>query len=114
MAPPLLARIEQAQPCTIDCSKVAAGGTASSNGQLSISGTAGQHDACGPMTGGTSSPSGGFWSLIQVVQTPGAPALTITHTGNQVIISGLPLATGWKLPTANFMPAPGSIASARS
>ena len=43
-----------------------------------MSGTIGQHDAGGPMTGGNYSLTGGFWSLIAVVQTAGLPLLTIT------------------------------------
>jgi hypothetical protein len=43
-----------------------------------VSGTIGQHDAGGPMAGGSYSLTGGFWSSISVVQTPGAPLLAIT------------------------------------
>ena len=39
------------------------------------------------MTGGSYSLTGGFWSLISVVQTAGLPNLTITHSGNSVIVS---------------------------
>ena len=39
------------------------------------------------MTGGNYSLTGGFWSLISVVQTAGLPNLTIAHSGNSVIIS---------------------------
>jgi hypothetical protein len=39
------------------------------------------------MSGGNYSLTGGFWSLIAVVQTTGLPNLTITHSGNSVIIS---------------------------
>jgi hypothetical protein len=31
--------------------------------------------------------TGGFWSLISVVQTAGLPNLTITHNGNTVTVS---------------------------
>ena len=48
---------------------------------------AGQPDAGGPMTGGNYSLTGGFWSLIAVVQTPGLPNLTITFVGpNSVVV----------------------------
>lgn len=69
-----------AQSYSIDWSKIAAGGGASSNGQYSVSGTIGQPDASAPMTGGTYSLTGGFWSLIAVVQAPGVPLLTITFS----------------------------------
>ncbi len=39
------------------------------------------------MSGGTYSLTGGFWSLISVVQTAGAPTLTIAQSGNSVIVS---------------------------
>jgi hypothetical protein len=39
------------------------------------------------MSGGNYTITGGFWSLLAVVQTPGAPLLTITHSGNNVIVS---------------------------
>ena len=53
-----------------------------------VSGTIGQHDAGGPMTGGNYSLTGGFWALISVVQTPGLPNLTITFVSpNSVKVS---------------------------
>jgi len=39
------------------------------------------------MTGGSYSLTGGFWSLISVVQTAGLPNLTISYVGNQVVVS---------------------------
>jgi hypothetical protein len=76
-----------AQSYSIDWFKIAGGGGTSTNGQYSVSGTIGQHDASGAMTGGSYSLTGGFWSLISVVQTTGAPTLSITHAGNRVIVS---------------------------
>ena len=76
-----------AQPYSIDWSKVAGGGGTSTGGVYSVSGTVGQHDAGGPMSGGNYSLTGGFWSLISVVQTAGLPNLTITSAGNSVIVS---------------------------
>jgi hypothetical protein len=76
-----------AQSYSIDWHKVAGGGGASSNGQYSVSGTLGQQDAGAAMTGGNYSLTGGFWSLISVVQTAGLPNLTITRAGNSVIVS---------------------------
>jgi hypothetical protein len=66
------------QPYTINWYKIAGGGGTSTGDVYSVSGTIGQHDAGGPMTGGSYSLTGGFWSLISVVQTPGAPMLKIT------------------------------------
>ncbi len=83
----LIPAIGFAQSYSIDWYKVTGGGGTSSNGQYSVSGTIGQQDASGAMTGGNYSLTGGFWSLIALVQTPGAPNLTITQAGNSVIVS---------------------------
>ena len=64
-----------AQPYSIDWYKIAGGGGTSTGGTYQVSGTIGQPDAGGPMTGGNYSFTGGFWALISVVQTPGAPTL---------------------------------------
>jgi len=77
----------QAQPYSIDWYKIAGGGGTSTNGPFAITGTIGQPDASGALTGGGFSVTGGFWSLISVVPTAGLPNLTITHTNNQVIVS---------------------------
>jgi hypothetical protein len=89
-----------AQSCSIDWYKISGGGGTSTNGQYSVSGTIGQPDASGAMTGGNYSLTGGFWSLF-AVQMPGAPLLTITQSGNQAIISWNSSATGWTLQTNN-------------
>ena len=79
----------QGQTYSIDWYKVAGGGGTSTNGQYSLSGTIGQQDASTAMTGGTYSLTGGFWSLIALLQTPGAPNLSIMRSGNSVIVSWL-------------------------
>jgi hypothetical protein len=76
-----------AQSYSISWYKIAGGGGTSSNGQYAISGTIGQPDASGAMTGGQYSVTGGFWSLVAAVQTAGLPALTVTRSGNSVIVS---------------------------
>jgi hypothetical protein len=88
----------RAQSYSIDWYMVAGGGGTSSNGQYSVSGTIGQPDASGALTGGSYSLTGGYWSLF-AVQTPGAPLLTITYAGNQAIISWPSSVTGWTLQT---------------
>ncbi len=52
------------------------GGGTSSNGLYVLSGTIGQPDA-GRLTGGNIVLQGGFWVPFNVVQTPGAPLLSI-------------------------------------
>jgi hypothetical protein len=88
-----------AQQYSVDWYKIAGGGgtSSNSNGLYSVSGTIGQHDASGAVSGGNYSVTGGFWSLISVVQMPGAPTLTITHSGSNIIISWPSPATGFVL-----------------
>jgi hypothetical protein len=83
----LVSSLGFAQQYSIDWYKVAGGGGASTGGTYQVNGTIGQPDAGVPMAGGNYSLTGGFWSLISVVQTPGLPNLTITHAGNSVIVS---------------------------
>jgi hypothetical protein len=86
-----------AQSYAIDWYKVAGGGGTSTNGLYAVSGTIGQHDAGGPLTGGNYSLTGGFWSLY-AVQTPGGPALRIALTSsNTAIVSWPSPSTGWNL-----------------
>jgi hypothetical protein len=93
----LLGFTSHAQPYSIDWHKVAGGGGTSTNGQYSLSGTIGQHDASGPLTGGNFSLTGGFWSLF-AVQTPGAPLLSIRSTAtNTVVVSWPSPSTGFSL-----------------
>src|SRR5208282_4618494 len=80
----------QAQPYAIDWYKVAGGGgTSTAGGTYTVSGTIGQHDAGGPLTGGSYSLTGGFWALY-AVQTPGLPNLNIWFVGpDSVVVSWL-------------------------
>ena len=76
-----------AQSYSMDWYKITGGGGAGSGGVFSVSGAMGQPDAGMPMTGGNYSLTGGFWSLISVVQTAGLPNLAISHAGNSVLVS---------------------------
>jgi hypothetical protein len=78
-----------AQNYSIDWYKIAGGGGTSAGATYQVTGTLGQPDASGAMTGGSYSLTGGFWSLIAVVQTTGLPNLSIAHSGNSVIVSWL-------------------------
>jgi hypothetical protein len=78
--------------------KVSGGGGTSTNGPYSITGTIGQHDAGGPMTNSTDSITGGFWALLSVVQTAGAPPLIIfLTTSNTAVVQWPSPSTGWVL-----------------
>jgi hypothetical protein len=86
-----------AQSYSINWYKIAGGGGASTstNGQYSVSGTIGQQDASSALTGGNYSLTGGFWGVIALVQTLNAPPLSISYSGNQIIISWPSSSTGW-------------------
>jgi hypothetical protein len=87
----------QAQTYSIDWYKVSGGGGTSTGGVYTASGTIGQPDAGGSMSGGNYSLTGGFWSLIAVVQTPGAPTLDVVRSGSNVTVSWPYPSTGWAL-----------------
>ena len=102
----------------IDWHKIAGGGGTSTNGQYSLSGTIGQHDAGGPMTNGPYSVSGGFWVLPVVIQTPGAPTLVIAPGApGFATISWTPATPGfvlqesWSLTAPNWTNAPSGAAN---
>jgi hypothetical protein len=85
-----------AQSYSINWYKVAGGGGTSTGSTYAVSGTIGQHDAGGPMTGGNYSLTGGFWSLIAVAQTPGASNLYVSYSGHTVTVYWQDVA-GWTL-----------------
>jgi hypothetical protein len=92
----------RAQSYTIDWYKISGGGGTSTGGTYTVTGTIGQHDAGGPMTGGNYSLTGGFWALISVVQTSGAPNLYISHSCNTVTVYWQAV-SGWKLQQNNTL-----------
>ena len=84
------------QSYTVDWYKISGGGGTSTNGTYQVNGTIGQPDASGAMSGGNYSVTGGYWALINVVQTPGAPTLYIGHSGNTVTVFWQNV-SGWNL-----------------
>jgi hypothetical protein len=85
-----------AQQASIPWFKIAGGGSTSTGAQFSVSGTIGQHDAGGPLSGGNFTLLGGFWVLPTVIQTPGAPLLSIEQTPAGVRVF-------WQLPATGFV-----------
>ena len=75
-----------AQNYSIDWYSIDGGGGTSTGGNYSLTGTIGQADA-GTMSGGNYTLTGGFLSILAVVQTPGAPELSIQRVGGAVEIS---------------------------
>ena len=88
----------RADSFTLDWFTLDGGGGISTGGVYSIAGTIGQPDAGPVMTGGGFSVTGGFWALPVVVQTPGAPLLTVIHFGQgQARIAWTPATPGFVL-----------------
>ncbi len=93
------------QNYSIDWSTIDSGGGTSTGGVYTVSGTIGQPDASGAMTGGDYFLTGGFWSLLSVVQTAGAPTLYISHSDNTVTVYWQNV-SGWTLQQNNNLSAP--------
>lgn len=75
----------------IDWHTIGGGGGTSTGGVFAVSGTIGQPDANSqPMTNGTFSLTGGFWSLF-AVQMPDAPLLTLALTGTNTALVSWPV-----------------------
>jgi hypothetical protein len=103
----LMPALSQAQSYSIDWHKVSGGGGTSAAGTYQVSGTIGQHDAGGPMTGGSFSLTGGFWALISVTQTPGLPNLTITLVGPNSVVVSWPNTGSYTLQQNSSLAVPG-------
>jgi hypothetical protein len=101
------------QSYSIDWYKIAGGGGTSTGGVYSVSGTIGQPDAGASMSGGNYSVTGGFWALVNVVQTPGAPTLYISHSGNTVTVFWQDV-SGWNLIQSGNLTTPMASWSASS
>jgi hypothetical protein len=114
----LLTSAVSAQQFRIDWHTIDGGGGTSTGGVFTVSGTIGQPDAGGPMTGGQYSVTGGFWALPIAVQTPGTPILTIARAAPGFAqISWSPATPGFalqqsdNLTTPNWSDAPSGAAN---
>lgn len=83
---------------TIHWSKIAGGGGLNSTGGVyAVSGTIGQPDASGALTGGVYSVTGGFWPGVTLVQTPEAPLLA------SELLPGGSVRIYWPRPATGFV-----------
>jgi hypothetical protein len=82
----LVPGLVQAQNYSIDWFSIDGGGGTSSGGNYTLTGTIGQPDA-GKLTGGNYTLEGGFLSGITLVQTLGAPTLSIQFSGANATVS---------------------------
>jgi hypothetical protein len=103
----------EAQSYSIDWYKIAGGGGTSTGATYSVTGTIGHYDASGTMMNNQYSVTGGFWALINVVQTPGAPTLFVSRSGNTVRVYWQNVA-GWNLIQSGNLAAPVGSWSASS
>ena len=86
-----------AQQYAIPWFKIAGGGGLQSTGGVyAVSGTIGQPDASGTLTNGPYSVTGGFWPGVNLVQTPGAPLISVERSNSTVRVF-------WPLPAAGYM-----------
>jgi hypothetical protein len=105
----LVASAQSGGPYDLSWYTIDGGGGTSSGGSYTLSGTIGQPDAGGPMVGGSYSLTGGFWSIVSAIQTPGAPFLTVTRNANgSVSISWAQPAEGFLLDQSGVLATPAS------
>jgi hypothetical protein len=84
------------QTFTLDWFTIDGGGGTSTGGDYSISGSIGQSEAGPLLGGGQYQVTGGFWSVVAAIQTPGAPLLSIQHVDGKVVVS-------WPSPSPGFV-----------
>jgi hypothetical protein len=93
---------------SITSSVIAGGGTTfSGSARFQLGNTVGQPDAGGPVTGSGYSLTGGFWSQISVVQTPGLPNLAIAFTGPDSVVVSWPDTGSFTLQQNSNLAVPG-------
>ena len=85
-----------AQGYSIGWSRLAGGSGSSTNATFSLTGTMGQTEAGGRLTGGGYSLTGGFRADVALVQTPGLPTLNLR------LMSPVQAIVSWPLNTQGF------------
>ena len=96
------------------------GGGTSTGGVFTLDGTVGQPDGHDAMQGGVFEVQGGFWALVELVQTPGAPLLRIAAISTSSVTLAWPMAgaEGFQLQHASSLvepdwtPVPGTPSGA--
>jgi hypothetical protein len=93
---------------TLNWNTIAGGAGTGNGGNFSLNGTVGQ-PAAGPLVGPNCSLASGFWATeYVVVQTPGAPWLTLTRSGRNVILSWPSSVSGFSLKSSTDLSAKAS------
>lgn len=86
-----------AGPYSVSGYQIAGGDVSSTGVTFTVTGSISQPEANIVMTGHKYAVTGGYGSLVSVLQSPGAPVLTITRVGNGVKISWPYPSAGWTL-----------------
>ena len=86
-----------AQQYSIDLHSISGGGGTCVGGSYQMTGTIGQPEAAKSSTGNNYTVTGGFWSMVSAVQSPGAPRLRVSQSGVNAILSWPSYATGYTL-----------------
>jgi hypothetical protein len=86
----------RAQTYDLSWFSIDGGGGTSSGGAYSVSGTIGQPDA-GALSGGNYTLVGGFWSAAATPSGPTAPQMSISVSGQEIVISWPSPSTGFTL-----------------
>jgi hypothetical protein len=106
-APTLLA-----QSFSIDWYTIDGGGGTSSGGPFSLTGTIAEPETA-VMSGGGFTIEGGFWAILSVVPTPGAPSLRVALTStNTVVVAWPAVASGYDLQQTPSLESPTWSATA--
>ncbi len=84
------------------------GGGTSTGGAFALEGTVGQPDGSEAMHGGVYDVQGGFWALVELVQTEGAPTLRIANISSVAVTLAWPVAgaEGYQLQRASRLAEP--------
>ena len=93
----LIATVAHAQAPALPGGRIVAGGGAFQGQGYSITGAIAQHDAHAASSGGSYRLSGGFYAAYAVLQTSGAPHLTLTFEAGNARLTWPATATGWVL-----------------
>ena len=93
-----------AQDRAVVASVIAGGGGRSSGSRFGVTGTVGQADATvARLSGSRFVVDGGFQATIVALQSPGAPLLTVTRSGESLTVAWPSGTVGWILQQSNAL-----------
>lgn len=97
-----------AQQFGIDHQAISGGGGFSSSGKFGLAGTIGQPASGGTLSGGKFTLENGFWQLVTLLQTPGAPSLNLLQTGGNITITWAAGTSGFTLESTTSLDTPAN------